>query len=405
MKKLFLAFALFLATPALAALDDYGTKSITSGTYCKDITRGEATAAIIISGTWTGTGTIQRNDGRLTAGTPINAWGVNVTTRIVVQTFTANGTFLVPIASASQVCVNLGGGPTGTMTIFVDLSLATFPGALAQVTDIGTLTNNNAAPGVNNMGVLPCLANAAVPTWVEGNQVLCSVDLSGRVRVVGTTANDTTAIANGVETQPGVARATPTAVTAGRSEKVQQSATNGAVFTALVGGAATTVVDAFANDTTAVGNGLQVHPGVAKAAPTAITAGRSELLELDAATGAQFVGEVATTAATGVTTTGIATVTASQSIKASAGNLYGFSVVNGAGAGCWLQCVNSAGAGTLGTAVIFQAAIPTSGSVYQSPGPLPLGNFSTGIACGMASAINGASACGTAATGVAIYYK
>jgi hypothetical protein len=126
---------------------------------------------------------------------------------------------------------------------------------------------------------------------------------------------------------------------------------------------------------------------------------------MDAATGAQFVGEVATTTATGVTTTGIATVTVSQSIKASAGNLYGFSVVNGAGAGCWLQCVNSAGAGTLGTAVIFQAAIPTSGSVYQSPGPFPLGNFSTGIACGMASAINGASACGTAATGVAIYYK
>lgn len=405
MKRLFLAFALLLATPALAALDDYGTKSITSGTYCKDITRGEATAAIIISGTWTGTGTIQRNDGRLTAGTPINAWGVNVTTRIVVQTFTANGTFLVPIAGASQVCVNLGGGPTGTMTIFVDLSLATFPGALAQVTDIGTLTNNNAAPGASNMGVLPCLANNAAPSWVEGNQVLCSVDLVGRTRVVGTTANDLNNVANGLETLPGVARATPTAVTAGRSEKLEQSATNGAVFAALVGGAATTVVDAFANDATAVGNGLQVHPAVARAGPSAVTAGRSELEQMDTVSAGIYMTQTATTNAIGLTTTGAATVTSSVNFKASAGNLYGFGIVNGAGAGCWFQCVNSAGAGTLGTAVIFQVPIPTSASIYQPPGTVPLGSFSAGIACGVASAVNGASACGTAATGVAIYYK
>lgn len=170
-------------------------------------------------------------------------------------------------------------------------------------------------------------------------------------------------------------------------------------------GVAVTFRENVANDTTAISTGIETQPGVARAAPTAITAGRSEKLELDTVTGAQYVAEAATTSATGLTTTGAATVTSSVNFKASAGNVYGFGVVNGAGAGCWLQCVNSAGAGTLGTAVIFQAPLPTSATAYSGPGPIPLGSFSTGIACGVASAVNGASACGTAATGVAIYYK
>ena len=49
----------------------------------------------------------------------------------------------------------------------------------------GSLSNNNAAPGANNMGVLPAVANAAAPSWTEGNQVLLSTDLSGALRVTG----------------------------------------------------------------------------------------------------------------------------------------------------------------------------------------------------------------------------
>lgn len=116
------------------------------------------------------------------------------------------------------------------------------------------------------------------------------------------------------------------------------------------------------------------------------------------------MNEVATTASTGLSQAGLATVTASVNVKASAGNLYGFGVVHGAASVCWLQCVNSATAGTLGTAVIFQVTIPASGSIYQPPGSIPLANGSSGIACGIASAVNGASACGTAGN-IAIYYK
>lgn len=43
-------------------------------------------------------------------------------------------------------------------------------------------SNNAAGPGATNLGVLPCVANAAAPSWTEGNQVGCSVDLSGNQR-------------------------------------------------------------------------------------------------------------------------------------------------------------------------------------------------------------------------------
>jgi hypothetical protein len=56
----------------------------------------------------------------------------------------------------------------------------------STLTIIGNLTNNNAAPSTNNFGVLAARANAANPTWVEGNQVLLSTDLSGNLRVAGT---------------------------------------------------------------------------------------------------------------------------------------------------------------------------------------------------------------------------
>lgn len=46
----------------------------------------------------------------------------------------------------------------------------------------GSLSNNNAAPGSTNIGVLPAVANAAAQSWTEGNQVLLSVDLSGNLR-------------------------------------------------------------------------------------------------------------------------------------------------------------------------------------------------------------------------------
>jgi hypothetical protein len=53
----------------------------------------------------------------------------------------------------------------------------------------GGKTNNNAAPGIDNVGVLPAVATAAVPTQVEGRLVALSTDLSGYLRTASTSAS------------------------------------------------------------------------------------------------------------------------------------------------------------------------------------------------------------------------
>jgi len=50
---------------------------------------------------------------------------------------------------------------------------------------LGTKTNNNAAPGATNIGVLAAIANASTPSYSEGNLVGLSVNLSGELRVAG----------------------------------------------------------------------------------------------------------------------------------------------------------------------------------------------------------------------------
>ncbi len=99
-------------------------------------------------------------------------------------------------------------------------------------------------------------------------------------------------------------------------------------------------------------------------------------------------------------------VTASVNVKASAGNVYGVLALNGAASTCWLQFINSATAGTLGTSVIFSVPLPASITqpVYVQPAPFALSNFSSGIAVGIATTATGSSACGTAGN-LTVFYK
>lgn len=48
----------------------------------------------------------------------------------------------------------------------------------------GGLAHNNAAPGSDFLEVLPAVANAAAPTYTEGNSVLLSTNLTGSLRTV-----------------------------------------------------------------------------------------------------------------------------------------------------------------------------------------------------------------------------
>lgn len=100
------------------------------------------------------------------------------------------------------------------------------------------------------------------------------------------------------------------------------------------------------------------------------------------------------------------TLTSSVNVKASAGNVFGVFALNGAASTCWIQFINSAGAGTLGTGVIFSIPLPASTTqpVWIGPAPQALANFSTGIAVGIATTATGASACGTGGN-LTVFYK
>ena len=119
--------------------------------------------------------------------------------------------------------------------------------ALGDIKIIGTLTNNNAAPAATEIGVLPALANAAAPTWTEGDQVLESVDLAGNQRVV--LKAETTKVIGTVNqgtspwvvSQPSNTNTTtgdaPTIVTATTVNGATQTNANarGAIITAILG--------------------------------------------------------------------------------------------------------------------------------------------------------------------------
>lgn len=68
------------------------------------------------------------------------------------------------------------------------LHVAVVDSSGSQITSFGATankSNNGGVPGSNNLGVLPAIANAASPSYTEGNQVLLSTDLAGNLRVTG----------------------------------------------------------------------------------------------------------------------------------------------------------------------------------------------------------------------------
>jgi hypothetical protein len=95
---------------------------------------------------------------------------------------------------------------------------------------------------------------------------------------------------------------------------------------------------------------------------------------------------------------------AAANVKASAGNLYGFSLTNSTASPAFVEFFNTSGTPTLGTtAVAFCVVIPASGNVTINPTTLGLMNFTTGIGFAVTTAENGTTAA-AAVTGM-IFYK
>jgi hypothetical protein len=92
-------------------------------------------------------------------------------------------------------------------------------------------------------------------------------------------------------------------------------------------------------------------------------------------------------------------------VKASAGNLYGFSVFNGGTIPCYFQLYNTAGTPTIGTSVIDSYGVQAGVTLSIPPGQLALENFSTGIGIGAATADAGATTTGCTTISATVYYN
>ena len=122
---------------------------------------------------------------------------------------TATITTLIPPTAAAIASAIVSNPPTVPVTQstspWVISGTVTSSGS---ATVIGTLTHNNAAPAATEIGVLPALANVAAPTFTEGKQVLLSTDLAGNLRVSGTVTGTITGAVTGTLTNNNAAPST-----------------------------------------------------------------------------------------------------------------------------------------------------------------------------------------------------
>jgi hypothetical protein len=128
--------------------------------------------------------------GALTANQSVNVAQINGVAPLMGNGVTGTGSQRVTIASdntAFATNATLSAETTkviGTVNVAAAQTIAVTQATAANLNAavVGTKTNNNAAPGATNIGTLPVLANAAPPTWVEGNLVNHSADLAGNLR-------------------------------------------------------------------------------------------------------------------------------------------------------------------------------------------------------------------------------
>lgn len=119
-------------------------------------------------------------------GTTTNGMDVDVTrvqgTVTIGQATQANlnATVFQPTGTNLHTVLDSGTLTSITNAVNVNATQTTNPWVVA-----GNKTNNAAVPGATNVGALISLANAANPTWTEGDLVLASSTLNGALRVVG----------------------------------------------------------------------------------------------------------------------------------------------------------------------------------------------------------------------------
>lgn len=175
--------------------------AITSNQTVVVNTQGAASVVINITGAWTGTIQFQAQlpDSSWVAATvyPVFTGGASVT-----QT-SSNGQWQMPCGGLPAVRVIGNTVGSGTATANLEAGAGTFSSFVEQLTAtnlnvtatqsgtwtvqqgtppwsvVGTLSNNNAAPTNNNVGVLPALVVSGAQAWTAGRQALLTVSTGG----------------------------------------------------------------------------------------------------------------------------------------------------------------------------------------------------------------------------------
>lgn len=170
------------ATTPLVVGDGTGALNVICDSGCGSGTQYTHDAALTI-----GSSSVTLSGGRASAAVPTD---VSADNDAVAAWYLRSGAQAVQPTFGGVLGV-AGNGASGTgvqrVTIANDSTgiLAAVTSITNTVTVAGAKTNNNAAPGATNVGALTGLANAAAPSWSEGNLVALSTDLAGALRVAG----------------------------------------------------------------------------------------------------------------------------------------------------------------------------------------------------------------------------
>ena len=177
-----------VATLATATKQDTGNTSIASiDTKTPVLGQALATASVPVVLT----------AAQITTLTPLTAVQANAGTNLNTSALNLEAT---QSAMSAKLPATLGQkAMVASMAVVLASDQSAVPVTLASttitgvVTVAGNKTNNNAAPGATNIGILPAIATASAPTHTEGNQVGLSVDNSGALRTSASaaTASDT----------------------------------------------------------------------------------------------------------------------------------------------------------------------------------------------------------------------
>lgn len=222
-------------------------------------------------------------------------------------------------------------GSSGGGVLFSQVTNPTSSVSIAgAVTSVGNKSTNAAVPGASNLGVLPCVANAAAPTYTETFQVGCSTDLTGNTRVV----------AVGPAADGAAAAGNPVRVAAKDPSNNTQDILSSSGGT-LVNAASSSDVDAISN---AFGGTLVKETGGAAWLRTMPAIFNGSTWDRD-----YYCSNTAAVSVTAASTTEIIALTASQTIRICSGMLSisatgTATIVRGVGTNCGTSQANVTGA-------------------------------------------------------------